>query len=242
MELSKEENTICSPSPIRVARRALVLASVVCRGFLENDSKEDWALVVWKKLLPWLERHQLLDEIEPHEMVVLKAPLGTLDRKLMIDAGWRTGGLAVLAWALFRFDLPSYDIQVKSAYDLAASLGFLEDEETEKLLNKPQLRSQSKLFDLSEALLAFHWRLRQYRLHSEPLNLMEIGQRSEWLGTHGIEQLTLIEGDLAILGKPIAKSSTSDISNCTSIAQERHQAINWLRGQELLYSQVTTDT
>jgi len=51
-----------------------------------------------------------------------------------------------------------------------------------------------------------------------------------------------VEGDLALGDVPISKATDDVYRRCVSIAVERHQAANWLRGHDPVYSEVTTDT
>ena len=44
-------------------------------------------------------------------MGLLKTPLGKLAKKDGVDTDWRTEGLAVLAWALGKYELPNYETQ-----------------------------------------------------------------------------------------------------------------------------------
>ncbi|MGA9070966.1 MAG: hypothetical protein WB424_11965, partial [Terracidiphilus sp.] len=61
-------------------------------------------------------------------------------------------------------------------------------------------------------------------------------------GSLRLDQLDLIDNDIAVGGVRIDKLEYDKYRETLSIVQERHQAFNWLLGLEQLYSQVTTDT
>src|SRR5437899_1154786 len=100
MEVSQEDDLI-PPSADRVAARALVLAAVSRRGLIENekDADELQAELVRKRIVNWLEKIEVSNELESIETALLATPVGELDRRATIDATWRSEGLAVLAWA-----------------------------------------------------------------------------------------------------------------------------------------------
>ena len=66
--------------------------------------------------------------------------------------------------------------------------------------------------------------------------------KKAWFGPLSLDGLDLCEKDLAIQGVPISQATAEQWRTVMSIAQEQHQAVNWLEGQEALYSEVTTDT
>ena len=57
-----------------------------------------------------------------------------------------------------------------------------------------------------------------------------------------LDGLEIIDRDLAVDGVRIDKLEYPRFRQSLSIAQERHQAFNWLLGFAPIYSQVTTDT
>src|SRR5262245_7996314 len=97
------------PSAERVAKRAIVLASCVYRATLEDASKDPAAHEMHGNVLEWLDEIGVCDEFEPKEWSEIAADLGTLTMRSRMGLGWRTEGMAVLAWALRRIDLPASD-------------------------------------------------------------------------------------------------------------------------------------
>jgi len=57
-----------------------------------------------------------------------------------------------------------------------------------------------------------------------------------------LADVPLVDGDLEIRGERIDRASEKTRHEMLSIAQERHQAFNWLLGIEPIYLLVPTDT
>ena len=227
------------PSADRVARRALVLAALTCRGGIEGDAGNAEAEQFRGEVVAWAREVGLESELEAHELEVLETPLGGLTARQHIDSGWRSEGLAVLAWALRRHDLPPYDRQV-DGYVVAESLGFRRPREA-TVLASPRLRPHAEIVTMADVLLALHWRLRQYSLRPERLDFRRVAARM-FFGTQPLAGLRLRDGDLEIAGRPLFETSEDSWRTAMSIARERQQAANWLLGEEPVYSLVTCDT
>lgn len=218
---------------IRVARRALALASLTCRVDLENDpDAEDFH----GHVLKWLESSTIRDELEPAEARIIAAPLRSLAPSDLVNASWRSEGLAVLAWALGQTDFPAHDAQARAA-QLAMPMGFLEP--SPLILRQPKLRSPDALSACASRMFAIHWRLRQYSLDQRPMDFAAFAQTA-WFGPLDVSGLPFVENDLAVHG--VALSKAADWKIILSIAMERHQAANWLVGRDAVYSAVGTDT
>src|SRR5260370_3449517 len=114
------------PTPERVARRAMVLALVMYRAALEQFPGRAKFESLHGQIPAWRGRLGLGAELEIKERDFLNAPLGQADEKVRVNADWRNEGLAVLAWALQRFELPQYDEQA-SPEAAGSSIGFDED-------------------------------------------------------------------------------------------------------------------
>ena len=79
----------------------------------------------------------IISELEPEEADLLAVPVGSLDRKRAIEATWESEGMAVLAWALQRAELPAIHVECDPGA-VAIALGFLDDRQTP--LESPILR------------------------------------------------------------------------------------------------------
>ena len=227
------------PTAERVAARALVLTAVACRSSLEADAGSPEAEDFRESLVEWMRSAGLDGEAEGPELALLRAPLGSLDEQATIDASWQGEGVGVLAWALRRYDLPSYD-ELVAPPEIGHRLGFLR-ERAETVLAAPELRPAEELEQLRAAMFALHWRLRQFSLDRQGMDF-EAFARKSWFGPLDIRGLRLARRDLAIDGRPLLDVPEERWRECLSIASERHRAANWLAGYEPVYSDVTADT
>jgi len=227
------------PTPLRVARRALVLAAVVMRAHLESEDRFAEPEAQRQAILGWLREYGLLEEIEDDERALLEAPLTAPSERRIIEASWRAEGMVVLAWALGKAIIPQHDTLCEPAA-VADALGFLSDERPD-ILDSPHLVDSEMLQWLQDRLLGIHWRLHDYRLSPRPMNYREFSQDC-WFGSFDINGVTLARDDLAIDGQPIHQAPDHAVGRAESIAMERHQAINWLLGWDPVYSDVDTST
>jgi len=147
--------------------------------------------------------------------------------------------MVVLAWALGRAELPPYD-EPCVPYRIGPYVGFLA-EYGETVLVDAGLRPHAEIEHWADTYWALHWRLRQYGLDRSTIDFARAAAAA-WFGPVETSDLKTIDGDLAIAGERIDRVSDLQYHEAVSIAQERHQAFNWLLGFEPVYSQVTTDT
>jgi len=66
--------------------------------------------------------------------------------------------------------------------------------------------------------------------------------RTCWFGPLDISGLPLIDGDLGLRGERIDRAPDEVFSSAHSTAQERHQAVNWLREGPERYSEASVAT
>jgi hypothetical protein len=240
---NEEESEPRPPSAERVAKRAMVLAAVAERGLLEREAfpgNKDKMEQARKFHLARIRAIGVDDEPEPDEWELLQRPVGTLDDQAVINAVWRIEGLIVLAWSLGWLDLPAYDeLVVPTA--VADALILVDDDQAKEMIARATLRTREEIAALNEHLLAFHWRMRNYRLRPTAMDFVAFSQNC-WFGSFDISKFRVLDGDLAIGANPIGKASPDELSICGSIAQERHLAINWLRGYSQIYSETDTST
>lgn len=225
------------PSPMRVARRAMVLAALSYRGLLEQDEDGEEHR---PELLAWVGELSLDDEIEADEWKILQRPVGRLDQQEVVNATWMVEGLSVLTWALGLVDsFPPADEQVDPGKPYAA-LGLLDAKVAKNVIKGAELRSTSELETCRSRQFAIHWRLRNYSLRPQAMDFNEFA-RTAWFGPLDITDLRLIENDLALGGQPISRASRQIRSSAASTALERHRAANWLSWGGL-FSETDTST
>lgn len=227
------------PPPDRVVRRAFVLAAVCCRGVIEDSAASTEIEVFRREVVAWLRDVGAIGEVEPWEMALLSAPLGTLNELQRIDASWCAEGLGLLAWALYRYELPSYQ-QATTPPCAADAVGLMTSNAAE-LIESAVLREPTELELLAERLLALHWRLRQFSMRPERIDFVSFASTA-YFGPLNVGGLEFAGGDLAIDGRPLMDVAEARWRECLSIAQERQRAANWLCGQEALYVDVTCAT
>ena len=234
-----EEPELNPPSAKRVAERALVLASIACRGAIEQDSGNPQAEQFRAKVVEWLGQCGAGAEAEPEQREVLSKPLGKLSREQHATATWQAEGLVVLAWALQRAELLDYE-GIADAKSLADKLGWLTDEAA-KVRQFAQLRPVTDIQALADRLFALDWRLADYQLKKTPLNFEEFA-KSAWFGPLNVEGLRFVGGDLSVGDVAISEADEEAIGICRLITMNRRRAAEWLLGQSEVYSAVDLST
>jgi hypothetical protein len=249
-----------------VVRRALALTAVTARAILEQRGvtlgfgSPKWNPLTWpqhilggrayqhQKLLQWAQLIGIHEEFEPDEWEVLQRPPGRLNPEQQINSTWRLEGLGVLAWALGRFKLPPHEQLVECA-SLWRSLGMVNVAACKGLLADPTLRALPELQALRRRLLAINWRLTNFYVRPTAIDFIGFTEasfgnydRTAWFSSQEVAQLPLVEGDLAIRGARLDRVSPDKFSFARSIAQERHQAANWLCNGPEEYSATDVST
>ena len=111
------------PAPIRVARRAFNLYTLMMRYTLETNPSHPRAKEWLEVLAQWLDRLEVGSEIEPRDAEILAAPLGELDGEHQADARWSGEATGVLGWALQRVAAPA-DFDPVDPNQVFPALGF----------------------------------------------------------------------------------------------------------------------
>lgn len=227
------------PNSNRVVKRALVLASLCCRGAIEQDAADPKAEQFRQTVFDWLKRVGAESELEPVERTILLSPLGKLSREQHAFATWQAEGMAVLAWALHLTGLPDYEAVV-NAKSVADSLGWLTDG-ADKLLVDAQVRDAKTIQALADKLFALDWRLADFQLQRKSLNFSDFA-KTAWFGPLNVEGLRFMNGDLSIGGYAISEAGDEARSLRRLITINRRRAAEWLLGQNETYSEVDLST
>ncbi len=216
------------PSPERVAFRALALAAVSSRAFLEqmDPDKVDLAFE-HARLRAWVDAVGLGAELEPDEWQLLQAPVFWVDERVAVDAAWRLEGLTVLAWALGLVDLPRYDAMVRPT-ELFPVVGFLDPDAGARLATGSRLADPVTVEKVRCQLLTVRWRIREFRLTGKCLDLTTAPTLTR-LGKLDFSACRLIDGDLAIGRLPIDITPADQIKRVDDIVLERLEALTWLQ-------------
>ena len=219
------EDRIKPPTAHRVAARAMAMVVVTCRGFIEADAEE--AAEFWHRVLRWFETLGVEDELEAWERGVIGTPLGSLNGPAHANAQWLCEGLAVLAWALGTWKIPSHDVPVV-AVEVSESLGFLSSKE-ENVLASPKLKERQLLEHFRNEAFTVHWRLREFSLKNCAMDFRSF-LKTAWFGPLELQEAGLFGNDLRVGDQALADAPASEVWLATSIARERHRAIKWLFG------------
>jgi hypothetical protein len=235
-----EQETV-PPTPCRVAKRALALTAVAARATLEFDAPQlDDPETQRRRLIDWIESLDIGDEFEPEEWKVLQRPVGNIEQQDHLNAMWRVEGLAVLAWAIRRHELPPDDELVVPA-DLYQAMGIFDARTGHELLASAELRPADELSAMQTHLLMLHWRMRDYSIRPQPMDFVAFS-KSCWIGSFDVGGFQIVKNDLAIGGAAINDADDDQRSMVNSLAMERHLAINWLMGYSDVYSETDTST
>jgi hypothetical protein len=225
-----EESQHQPPVAQQVARRALILSAIVCRGSIDRGPRDPSIKSLPARITEWLENAELMDHIEPWEAEVLDTALGELQEESITRATWAVEGLVVLAWALGHADLPRHD-QTVNPFDVAESVGLLCDD-AEEFINSAQLRTPIELHDCRELMYALHCRLRAF-LRRRECNNFPAWIEEEWLDRLRLNRDDLIiDADLRVGQTAIASATPEAVQRCEWAIHQRHRASIWLIGEE----------
>jgi len=168
----KKEDGI-SPSATRVAKRAMVLSALVCRGFIEVDNPGE-VEELRASLLPWIDKVGAREEMEQHELVALTAPLGGLDPQTQINLAWAVESLAVLVWAMERYELHDEDT-LAEPQSITQKIHLLH-ESAKEFVDNPLLKEEKVLKEMRDSCYGKHCHLKEFA--SNPLNAEKITEQS----------------------------------------------------------------
>lgn len=174
-------------------------------------------------------------DVEESERTFLQADIMEISQQQRIDAGWLAESIACLLWALQIIpELPPYDQEASHELVKALPAVFIKElVERARLLSKQDIEKQRSLAEL------WHWR-------SRTRSLQESGRVDGLPEGYTFERIIAISAakaaengdipepigsDFPALGKPYRDLSPDEFSSLTSIAQERHKALNWLCGR-----------
>jgi hypothetical protein len=229
------------PSADRIARRALALLLLSARAVVERDhASSPQVLPFYKKLVAWAGSLKM-EEFEPWEREALHASPGQLEAQTAINSMWCVEGLTVLAWALHRYERLPYD-QMSDVDGVWQAMGLLDDAKARDLLSNPRLRPTEELEAFRKQMLAYHWRLRDFRWRQPTTMDFLAFSRKCWFGSFDVSCFKLIDNDLALQGERIDRADGEMLGLCLSIAAERHKAINWLCWGPEVYSDADVST
>jgi hypothetical protein len=227
------------PTPLDVARRALILSGVACRASIESYADEGYRRETAGHIHDWLDELSLWSHLEPYEEEILRAPFGALPSWLRAQGTWFVEGLALLAWSLRRCDFPPHSRKV-DPIAVTDSLDFLSPD-AGSLLDSPALREAVELKAAREWFYDAHCTLRHHLFRQGD------GRLAYWIGQYvgvlGLDPEEVLAGDgLAFDGAPLTEADRGRLEDWEHVVSERHRAAIWLKGEYPLFTELPVDT
>ena len=183
-------------------------------------------------------------DASPDEKAFFSARITERTQQQLIDSSWAVEAIACCLWALNLIPaLPAYDTE--AGHDVMKLLPLPE-------VAPPSLRSKEELEHAQSIAELWHWRSRTRWLmesgRSVPLsNGMTLDQIVRLTARTAAGQGDIPEPrdeDFPALGKAYRDLSPEEYSGVTSIAAERHKALNWICGMapKNRWDETPTDT
>ncbi len=150
------------------------------------------------------------------------------------DVSWLMEASECLLWALGLVEaLPPYDTQANIEH-----LQLLPTGTVQELRLSASLRDPKELSEARNVAELWHWRSRTRQLAESGSEVtLPQGLTLRDVVRHAAEQAVLrgdiaaaVDGDFPLFGRSYAQASADEWANATSIAVERHRALNWLCG------------
>ncbi|HVU28212.1 MAG TPA: DUF4272 domain-containing protein [Verrucomicrobiae bacterium] len=242
---------MANPRADEVARRLVILKYQVIQAMtvppVLRMSYKNWQDSEQKKFHSQLQ--EKLDELrngfrklelweflsDSEEKFFSTNPLDLDDRQI-VNASWRTESVMVLMWVLGLIsELPSFDVQ--ASLDL---LKQIPNENLSSFFSNAKLIEQEIIEQKRTEAELWHWRSRTRQLIQRkepfPQNIPQFKSYDEIVrfsakAASEKDGLKIIDEDFAVKGKAYRDLTDAEWSEVTSIAIERHFALNWLCGR-----------
>ncbi len=234
------------------AYRALCLATMVSRGKLEDRLRKAQARgneSIHKeihRLGEWVEEQDLMLHLSDEEEDLLRRPAGTWTLQQANDACWKSEALGTLLWAMkLQPTLPHYDTPF-SWEELEPSLPLLGD--VSLFLGAARLQPEETISQSREVAELWHWRARTTHIVEQGMESPE-GFTWEEIIAHAAQAAfesqdipQPLSDDFPAFGIGYKNIDQEQYRLATSIATERHFALNWLCFYAIDWDETPTDT
>src|ERR1035437_4933475 len=219
-----------------VYETALGQSYLSCRAMIDgvpNPRAEKLA----RKIPECTQEAGIYQTFEPAEIQLLHAPFGSLTQQDRVAMRWVVEGVAVMAWALGRAELPPFATKSEAA-PVTFALGMFRPGAQEQF-SEASLRDPGEIEMCALSYTALSRRLEQYQQKPEKLDFAARLKEPEGprLLLDGVE---LQDGDLSIDGMPLDQIPQERFNEVCSIVRERLKALRWLLGHEKNYAAVAT--
>ncbi len=243
MSLDDDSIEINLRRPDEIGRRLVALGAVLTRVGLESNAPvggaaEDIADAEEERfdLLAWLRSEIVIDSLSLSERALLEAPVGSLPFETVAGFSWQAERFAVVAWTTSLVDaLP--DIHQEA--DINAPLAVVPTpwDNVSGFTATLELRTDEELAAELERAEIWLWRAEteEARRIASRDELAEIAEAIAEVVAEGVETGLLErapDGDFFVGGKSFHRLSEDARARIAVIASERLRALNWLRGAE----------
>ena len=222
---------------------AAMLAAVVANrreGALADEQASQYVTESHR----WLRAENLVDTLSTRERALIAQPLDDWSERDLSDANWRNESLGVLLWALSAVEeMPPYDTPFDRLPELVPLLKATADFRRSAVLRPADELRRAR--DLAEL---WHWRARTKKLRvpadhpAAGVDLDEVVTQAAARASAEGEIPATVDGDFPAYGKAYRDLDAEEFATVTSIAVERHHALNWLCGYAADWDKVPTDT
>jgi hypothetical protein len=232
------------PSEEHAARRSLCLTALLLRVGLEQHGPDADGRGFADGINEWLATSGLEGDLSQKEQSLLQLPAGSWGRQEVIDALWRTEAHGVLLWALSVIDdMPPYDEPFRPMFEESGVM-----RPPDAFLSRVALRDSDEISKARDVAELWHWRSRTtqtIRLGMAPPPGVTYQKILEITASAAHEKGELpppIAGDFPLFGRAYRDLSEDQYQVASSIARERHLALNWLCGYSPDWDRTPTDT
>jgi hypothetical protein len=228
-----------SPTPGRVARRTVLLYTLLMRFTVETNANHPRAKEWLEVLSEWVDRLEVRREMEPYDTEILAAPLGELDQEQQASARWSGEAAGVLGWALQRVAAPA-DFDPVDPNKVFPALGFVPAGMVQgagEFIAGAALRPQDELLAYYAHLRIVQFWIRGHSLSAEGATFLQYVARRDLEGL-GLE---IREAEWAEAQEGVARLSEEQrrslLGNCVC----RIHAAAWLVGCRQRYWEEETE-
>lgn len=240
------------PDATAVAYRAISLGCLVTRAQVEQVMHgmggKSTALheATSARLDYWMGNEHLHDRLSAREAELLGRPIGSWEHQDLVDTSWRVESIGVMLWALSLLDrVPPWDTPFDQRETMEA-LGIFS--KVSKFMSAARLRRREDIRKARDVAQAWHWRARTMQAFlsgQEPPGggtFEDVVRRAAKEALERGEISELADGDFPVYGKAYRDLNEEEFDEASSIAYERHFALNWLCGYATSWDDTPTVT
>jgi len=180
-----------------------------------------------------LKASGLWPRVEEDEQKLLMS--NRVSKRQQINASWLGEATTCLLWALRMIpELPSYDEEIDPTLAL-----LIRSKSIPELIRQARLRPRREILKQRQIAELWHWRARTRRLQEQgrlddesvagtKLSRSSSGPQHGMRDSDGYQMRSQVTSRL---WKPYRDLSSDEFAILSSIAQERHRALNWVCGE-----------